>query len=269
MSKKKIDLRDESLEDIVEESAKANAEQPEETKEPVVEETTAESPKEPEKPESHEDVEALKKEIADLKDEVGKQSEKMTEEMVSKLATTFGITKEEEKKDQTPWDKEGRQPTWTEALEYMAEKTHGRIKSELEAEEKQEQEKVAKQQETQQNFNNQLNSYWDTQLKELTDTGRIPAVTNATDDKDEGRVARVALFKTMMEVNQERTKKGLDPITNIKEIFYEHYKVPSDQPAGENAPIAGVTRAVTGSSADKIPYGQFHSQNIEDIVKSG
>ena len=260
---KKKNLQEEDIKDIVAEDAEAT-EKAEEKKDEVWEEVK-EEPKE-ETPESHEDVEALKLEIAALKDEVSTQSEKMTKDMVSKLATTFGITKEEEVKDQTPWDKEGRQPTWTEALEYMGEKTHAKIKAEMEAEDQKEQQEAEKQTKTQEDFNKNINTYWDKQIDELVKAGRIPAVQDEKNEKDEGKLFRVELFKTMMDVNQKRQEQGLDAISNLKEIFYEHFKAPNQQPAGYDAPIAGAVRTNASASVEKIPYGQFHGQSIEDIV---
>lgn len=262
MSRKKApqDLHEEDLNDIV---AAAEAE-PE--VEPVVETPEDKPEVVEEKPESHEEVDTLKAEIAELKEEMGKQSEKMTSDMVSKLATTFGITKEEEKKDQTPWDKEGRQPTWTEALEYMGEKTHARIKAEMEAEDAKETEEANKQTKTQEDFNKNINGYWDKQIDELVKAGKMPPVKDDKDEKDEGKLFRVELFKTMMEVNQERQKSGLDAISNLKEIYYEHFKAPNQQPAGYDAPVAGAARSSANASIDKIPYKQFHGQSIEDIL---
>jgi hypothetical protein len=260
MPKSKKNLQEEDLKDIVEESVK------EEVKEEPKEEAKEEK-KEEEKPETHEDVEALKKEIADLKNEVSTQTEKMSKEMVGKLSDVFGLKKSEDPKDQTPWDKEGRQPTWTEALEYTAEKTHERIKSDLETVEKQEKEQAKTQEENQVKFNENINKYWDTQIDELVAAGKLPAVKDAKDEKDEGKLFRIELFKTMVEVNKEREAKGLDAISNLKEIYYEHFKAPTEQPAGENAPVFGAVHGGATNTAEKVPYNEFHRQGIEDIVR--
>jgi hypothetical protein len=207
------------------------------------------------------DVDKLKE---DLKQEVTKE---VTEKNVEKMKEVFGLT-EDQKKEQTPWEKENRNPSWTEALEYMAAKnkedTKKEVFEELQRQKDEVENKQKEEQEHQETIEKQYNDMWDSQIEDLVSKGRIPKMVKEGDD---GYNARVELFKTMSLVNQERSKQGLPLITNLKEIFLDHYKAPTTQPDGGDAPIAGAKKSVSNNSEDKLSYHEIHGSSFEDLMR--
>lgn len=195
------------------------------------EEKPIEEPKEePKTPEI--DKEQIKRE---LREEVSKE---VSDELVKKLKGD----RETEDIPKTPWEKENRTPTWTEALEYAGEQAEKRLEEKQLAKAKAEEDARNAQNATNEDNAKKWNSYWDMQLDELASAGKIPKVADATSQEDRGIKARQQLFEAMVKVNTKRTAEGKPQITSVKEIYYEHYD-PSKQPAGENAPVAGKTRS--------------------------
>ncbi|GEM_PF-4989570 len=246
--------------------------------EPATEEVKVEEPK----VEPPIDKEAIK---AELKEEV-------TKDIQAKIVEQLQGTKEEKKDayadfEKEIWDKEGRTPTYKEALDLIKVQAKEEIKAELnaevEAEQKQEQDTQKAQETQQQELNDSLNKDWDEQLGELVKAGRIPGIKDASDDRvqvvsdasgkeieriplEEGKRARYELFKAMYLASEERINTGAKPLTNLKEIYYEHYSK-DKQPAGANAPIAGVRKSVSQDSGTSFKYSDIHNTPFEDLLK--
>lgn len=248
--------------------------------EPKVEEKPAEVIPEPL------DKDAIK---AELKAEV-------TEEVKKELTDKLEGTKKEQKDayadfEKQIWDKEGRNPSYKEALDFVKTQAKSEIKAELDAEiaeEEKQQVEAQKQTEAQtaqaqQQLNDTLNKDWDEQLDDLVKSGRIPAIKDPNDNRvqvikdaegketeriplDPGKRARYDLFKAMYVASDERIKNDAKPITNLKEIYYEHYKK-DKQPPGANAPIAGVRKSVSQDKGESFSYNEVHSKSFEDLLR--
>lgn len=268
---KKEEIKEETIRDVVEE---VYAEETEEVEEPTKEEPKEEVKEEPDKPE----IDA--QEITDAAKEKGKQ------EVKEEILKALGVTKEEKEEAEsagyeTPWEKRGEPSpaSWQEAVEAGADLADFRRQETL----KQQQQYDEKVEEQKAQTRQQLNEYWDTQLAELRAAGKIPEVSDAVKEKlksgkplseqerqDPGIMAQTELFKTMETVTTDRKNKGMDPIYNIKEVFYEHYENRNLQPAGADAPISGGTKTpITSSSDEELSYEDIHNADIEEIIRGG
>ena len=96
-----------------------------------------------------------------------------------------------------------------------------------------------------------FNKYWDTQLNELFESGKIPPITDVKNENDSGVQARKDLFTKMVEVNEQRVKVGKEPIYSLKEIFYEHY---SNEEPGMEAPVSAGRGTVPAESGEDYEY---------------
>lgn len=113
---------------------------------------------------------------------------------------------------------------------------------------------------TEEDATNEWNKMVDEQLEDLYRNNKLPKIKNKADDNDEGLRARKALFQTMYEVNEKLKKEGKRPVTSIKEIFYEHYKAPTTQPPGADAPIAGSRLQNATAKVDgEYTYAEIHN----------
>lgn len=255
--------QDEKLSEFLGEKVEGGkVESPKEGKEPPTEEPKKEEPPKVKEEEGVDfDPEKLKKETAEL-------TAKMIAEAQPKPQTP------EQKDEYTEfekaiWEKEGRNPTYKEALDFVRENVTKTIK--------QEQEEVATKataereanEKAQQDRTEAFNKYIDDQLDDLISQGKLHKVVNKEDDKDLGVQERKALFKTMMEVNQGRIGAGKDPIYSIKEIFYEHYKPVNRQPAGAEAPVSMGGRTHGAEEGQDIDYNRdIKNKSFVDIMMS-
>lgn len=257
-----IEVPDEAVEKAVAEVE--NEEKPEEKVEETVEKTKVEEKAE----EIKEDVEEI-----DIEEMEKRVSEKVQKETVEKI--TKALTGEKAEEEQVSaykkfanetWKKEGRNPTYEEALEFVSEQA-------VEALEKRQAEKIQKEEETKKTQEKaqaereaNLNKYIDSELEDLIGKGKIPAITNKDDENDPGVRARRAIFQAMLDVNKERTAEGKDPIYSPKIIYYEHYKAPTQQPAGADAPVFGGKSGSVASEDNKFNYNDIHKKSFMDIM---
>src|SRR5258708_19094322 len=131
-------------------------------------------------------------------------------------------------------------------------------------EKRQQEERVKTQQEA---ADKQLDTELQSDLTDLYTTDKLPKVIDEKNPNDPGIVARKALFETGIKVNQERVAKGLAPIRSIKIIFYEHYKSPTKQPAGANAPIMGGGQPpAPGKSEDEFNFARDHNKSMRQVL---
>lgn len=197
-----------------------------------------------------------------LKEEISQSTaEKIVEALAGEGKTA------EEKKDllaDAPWVKEKREPTYEEALLFVKDTAKKELREELdreeqEAQQKEEEERKA-QEEQQQNTIKQYNTLWDNELSDLETNGKIDK------NPEQAKKMRLALFETMRDVNVKRAQENKPPILSLKEIYYEHYKAPTEQPAGADAPIAGVTKRTSTPNPKSFTYGEVHNSDFDDIL---
>lgn len=191
-----------------------------------------------------------------------------SEEIVKKISAGLGLTQEEQDQSQSeglvaPWEKEGRNPkSYKEVAEFSAELAEWKRQQAEKAQEEQKKQE----EETQKKTTDQWNKYWDEQLDDLLSSGKLPKVEDENDKSDPGKLARNALWQKMWDVNQQRKSEGKQPVTSLKEIYYEHYEDPNAQPAGYDAPISLGRKAVSGGDSKDYSYEDIHNQPFEKIL---
>ncbi|MDD5069045.1 MAG: hypothetical protein PHN89_05635 [Candidatus Pacebacteria bacterium] len=223
------------------------------------EEIKPEEKKPEEKPEEVLDTGKLAKEVAtevakEIKPAEPTPPEKTEEEVYQEWAKTF----EEE---------HGRIPTWTEAMKYLKEESTKEVLKTLEEREtkkREDEEKVKTEQEENdkvliKNFNETI----DGDLEDLYANGKLTPIKDEKNKADQGVIERKALFQTMLDVNAKRAEEGKKPIYSVKEIYYEHYKKPTSQPAGADAPVS------LGKGVSPQPEGDEKELDyVKDVQKS-
>lgn len=233
-------------------------EQPEEE---IEKEEDKEPDKEEEIVEEKIDTEQLK---AELKEEVTKEVSENTVNKITKALTGNEDTTSEQKDKYLAYSEKflkekGRNPTWFELVPFIRDEVKSELKAEQEEIVKKQEEEKKLTEETQKQRMEALNKYIDEQLDDLYKNKRLPEIKDKDNKDDEGIVARKALFQTMLEVNQERVKQKKEPIYSIKEIYYEHYKKPSKDVAGGDAPVSpGRGSASTTESPEDYSYQDIH-----------
>lgn len=200
--------------------------------------------------------------------------EKFKEDLVSEIDKRLpkADTKEEkeEKKDAIKeyLDKakaEGRNPTWEEALAFVAEEGSNRAYERIKAEQAAEQEKARVQEEEREQIAEvqkkadeervkAFNQVIDDELDELYNNNKLPRIKNKDDAKDPGVIARKALFQTMLDVNEKRKEEGKPAILSVSRIYSFYYKPPTAQRAGADAPVSMGQGASEASDPDDYSY---------------
>jgi hypothetical protein len=251
----KEDIKYEDIHDKTTEEIAAPKEEKPEVVEPK--EKVVETPKEeevefdPNKFKEEVSKEATDKIVKALTGEGDKRKDSIDQELVS------------------PWKKEGRNPKdydeiaeWAVAKREILDK-RGQVEK---AKQEEEAQKAVKQNE--ESRVKSFNKYIDQQLDDLYKSGKLMTPQDPKNEKDPGVMQRKALFQSMLEVNTKRAEQGLDPIYSIKEIYYEHYKDPTRQPAGADAPVS---MGKSGSSHDESPedytYEEIRKKNWLDFFR--
>lgn len=121
--------------------------------------------------------------------------------------------------------------TYEELLEEAANVAREKLLAEQEQQQKAEQEQYQKIEKERQ----ELHGKWDSQEAQLEKAGKLPKVINPDDPEDEGRKARVELYKTALELGS----------TNLVAV-YDRAIAPAKgvgrtKPAGAKAPVGGNT----------------------------
>ena len=78
----------------------------------------------------------------------------------------------------------------------------------------------------------------------------MPKIEDPKNEDDIGIRARKSLFSKMIEVNEQRTKDGKEPIYSLKEIYYEH---PINEEPGKSAPVS-VGRGSVPTEGEEFEY---------------
>jgi len=222
-----------------------------------------EEPKEEEKEEEF-DLETFKKEvISGASEEVKKYLEGKDQEETKENVTDYA------KYAKTVWDKEGRNPTYEEALDFVTTKAAEKIKAdqvaEQEAKKNLEDQQKKRQETLEKEQNDAFNALVDEELEELYAKERLPKIVDANNPKDEGVIAKKALFQQMLDVNQERAKQKKPLIYSVNRIFHEYYKPPVDQPAGADAPVSA-GGSPNSDKTEGFSYDSVKKSSFLDIL---
>lgn len=137
---------------------------------------------------------------------------------------------------QSIWDKEKRQPTWTEAAGFIKEQAKAELKAEQEAARKEQEDLTKKQQEEVTKYNESVNKYVEEAFNELYTANKLPRIQDKDNPDDYGARVKKEFYNTIVKVNAKRVADGVTPKT-VKEIFYEDFKMPAKQVAGYDAPV--------------------------------
>jgi hypothetical protein len=174
---------------------------------------------------------------------------KIVDEIVSKL-------KPQEDGKKYPWDEEGRQPTWTEALELVKKQAKEELKSELEQEkahaEEEKRLKEEQEQSAQREYEKSLQTMWADQLTDLTRQGLIPPIKDMANENDEGRKVRLELFKIARE-NQE-IDRG-----NLVAAFTRYERSRPQKPPGSQVPVVGTRSGAPSSQSNEFSYAELRN----------
>lgn len=267
----KKETPEDKVEEVVEEKEVVE-ETPEETPE-VKEETPEVDEKEVETSDDtkeDEDVKETKKEVKEEEFDVEEFKKTTIEEtkkaVAEDIAKSLGVTKEDEVKLKEeglvpPWETRGevKPKSWKEHAEYSADLAEWkREQREVEiAKTQEDNEKEAK------DVNKKWNDYWDSELKELEGSNKIPKVKDEKDPNDPGKKARIKLFAKMQEIGLKRQTDGLAPITSIKLVYYEHYE--DDEPPGANAPVSFGKKGVMSDDSDDYSYEEIHGKSFDKL----
>jgi len=235
------DIKDKDMSEIAAETT-APAEPKEEVKEEVA---PVEEPKEPTAPPV--DPEKIK---AEVKEQVTKE---LADSITKAITGEQKATKEERDKYEVIAEnfakEHGRNPTWFELVRFIKDDIRQEMKAESEQETKAQEEERKRIEGENKARSDAFNKYIDEQLDELLKGGKLPNTPEA----------RKALFQTMYEVNTKRVQEGKQPIYSIKEIFYEHYKAPTTQPAGYDAPVSAGRGNAQPESTEDYSYNEIRS----------
>jgi hypothetical protein len=126
----------------------------------------------------------------------------------------------------------------------------------VEIENKQRQETLAKQ-------NEYLNNQIEKDVDFLFGMDLLPKIKDEKNPEDEGIKARDALFATGIKVNQERLAKGEMPISDIKVIYKDYYKKPTN--ANAQAPVIS-DGAHTIINDSKLDLPNIRKMSFRDIL---
>ncbi len=211
------------------------------------EEKPAEEVKEevkPEKPE--EEFETVEFDPEQLKKEAVEQAKAEIQESLKgeTKAETEAKKDDYEEFQKAIYEKEKRNPTYKEALEFVKDQALKAINEDNErkaTKAKEEQEAQTKAQQTQQES---TNKYIKNTLDELYVSGKLPKIVDKDNPDDYGIRVQNELFKTIVDVNTKRINGVMIngeltklPPKTLKEIFYEDFEMPEREVAGADAPV--------------------------------
>jgi hypothetical protein len=213
-----------------------------------------------------------------------KETTKIKQDIVKKLSESFGLTEEEqvqaeEEGVEAPWVKEKRTPkSYEEVAEFASDLAEFKRQKAIKEQEKKKQIEL----DNQRKQNESINQLWDLQLGEMRESGLIPKIDEKVAEKmkkgealsqedleDPGIKVQRELFDTMAQLAQERRAQKKPVVTNLKEVYYEHYRnKEAKQPAGADAPVSGARPSVTPKEGD-FTYADINNKSYYDILNEG
>jgi len=192
-----------------------------------------------------------------------KMVESIADKVRDKLVKDLGISDKEIDDDAPLWEKEDRNPqSYREIADYAAQMIEKKQEAKKAA--MTESEKKAHELEEEQFgvFEKSVYKEWDDQMAELEASNKIPK-------GEEGIAARVDLFAIMGEIKDKRIAEGKPMITNLKEIYYEHYLPRQNkvkQPAGADAPVGTGKKSVTSGDNQPYSYNELRRKSMHDLL---
>jgi len=192
-----------------------------------------------------------------------KMVESIADRVRDKLVKDLGLSDKEIDDDAPLWEKEDRNPqSYREIANYAAQMIEK--KQEAKKIETAESEKKAHELDEEQFgvFEKSINKEWDDQMAELEASNKIPK-------GEEGKAARLDLFAIMGEIKDKRIAEGKPMITNLKEIYYEHYLPRQNkvkQPAGADAPVGTGKKSVTSGDNQPYSYNELRGKSMYDLI---
>lgn len=232
------DLQKESIRDIA-----ANTEEPkEELKEPETPPT--ETPKEPEVDPAKIAEEAARKVLDEQEARQVAEDEAKKKEL-SPEEDAYATWEKE------LWEKEKRQPTYREALDFVKEQAKSDIQAEQAVKETERQKELEATKTQLEENTKKINAIVDDELVDLYRGKKLTPIKDINNPSDQGRLEKESLFKKWAEVNIDRRAKGLPDILSATRIAEFYWTKPTAQPAGADAPIAGNQGSATPPSTEQ------------------
>ena len=235
---------------------------------PTMRDIAVETPEEPkvEEPKIEEKVEVVETPIPTAEE----IAQKTADELEARQAAEEAETKEAQVKEDEDsykkwedelWETEKRTPTYREALDFMqkqainspemieklVEAVRGREEEALKAKQEEETKKAEELKKT----DEELGKIVDDELNDLYNAGMLTKIQDPNNPSDQGVVEKRDLFKTWLEVNNDRRAKGLPDINSATRIAQFYWKKPNAQPAGADAPVMGSRSSAVPPSTEK------------------
>jgi hypothetical protein len=199
-------------------------------------------------------------------------TESIKEDVVGKItsALTGGVSQE----DLSPWAREKRNPkSYEEVAEWSKLQAEKAIDAKLA--EKESAAKAAKDEaeKTQTQKTAEMNQYWDQQLTSMVADQRLPAVSEAVQEKlaknqpltDEDRQdAGIEARKRLFELGTEHKE------TNLELVYFKYYlpeQQNKDKPSGSSAPVIGNAKSPSKNPGE-FSYEELHGGSMFDHAKS-
>lgn len=280
-------VRNTSLRDLVKEDKEAQLKEKEEEKigeEPKNEEPkekpkeeVKEEPKEEEKPEikPEELITKTAKEIATELRKIDKDKELSdVEKEARKDAVKAHWTGYDEKGNPTPksYDEivaEARRIAFEDFKEFYKEQKAQELE-EFKKVQGEEEVKKKEQEKAYQTTVEQTQAKINEEMEELFASGKLkrPKDVNNLDLKNQADKEYKDLFDQAIKFNEDRRKEGKPMIDSIAKFYFMHYKPSGEQPAGEDAPIAGNTSGEPES--EELDYMRdVHNKSWWEILRDG
>lgn len=164
---------------------------------------------------------------------------------------------------------EYRPKTWQQIKDDAVAEAEARIEAKTKAEREAEAKNKADSEKASAEKEKELHKYWDSQIKAMTDDGRLPPVDEAIATKlqkgeqltEEERnhpslQARAKIYQLAKEHNEP----------NLELVFFKHLKS-NTTPPGMAAPVGGTTRSNNSWSKPDYTYEEIHNSSLEDLAK--
>lgn len=209
------------------------------------------------------DEEAAKAEADAKAEEERKKGEVVPEEeevtLTDEEAQAIIKKKLGKQEEPPPWEKENREPTQQEVLDYVAQRS-AKILEEKQAKEQEVQEAAKTEEEKKKTaYAEAWNKEWGRQIDSLETNNYLPKVVNKDDVKDPGLVARKQLWDEAVKHNS----------MNLIEVYllYIHPNK-GKQPAGEKAPISHGESAnpETPPEGEEFSYEDIHGKDAQEAA---
>ena len=184
------------------------------------------------------------------KDVSGKVTEEVSKGVLTRISEALGLTKEQE--EELPKD--------PESLKKMVQESIDAKMEELDTQAKKEEKESKKERQTR--INGIVNN-WFSQYNRLSQSGKVPAIKDSSDENDPGLQARKKVILYIGQMIEKLKAEGSDYTPSIADALLENPRVLSG-PAGANLPISGNTAIREDESSFK--YEDVAKKSFEEIA---